>query len=141
MRLTLTTTTALVLSGLLTGSASAEKYQCNFPPATFMLAPQVNVALDEKSSGSAVVLDGVIQQTYGGPIQARVTNNTDRRLTVKWKVSLNSPLFYTVSILRPGLQADLQLNNPVTYEYWDVIVPYNEYGPTRQGVRGSCRQL
>jgi len=117
----------------LTGAVSAQSYNCQFSRAGGMLPPQVRITMT--GDQTAQVLDGLIQQVYGGPIEGRVTSNSAKRLTVKWEVQLNKRIFYTVSIYKPGLNADFKLNNPSNFEF-----QINEYGPEFAGSKGQCRQ-
>lgn len=126
---------ALIVAGVLTAtSAGAATYDCTFSGAgaANILSPTARVVLD--SAGNATINTQNIQKVHGEAIPARVTRNSDKRLTVKWELRLNKPLFFTLSIFLPGLGADMQLNNPVTRE----VGSRNEYGSTSQGTRGAC---
>lgn len=124
--------TAILFAGA--GILSAQTYDCQFPRAGGMVPQQVTVTVN---GSQATVIDPIIQQVHGKAIPARVSNDTQKRLTVKWELRLNRPLFYTISILRPDLRANLDLNNPVM----DFDIQFsNEYGPISQGSRGGCRQ-
>ncbi len=123
---------ALCVAGA--GFASAQTFDCQFPRAGGMVPQQVTVTVN---GDKATVIDPIIQQVHGKAIAARISNDTNKRLTVKWELRLNKPLFYTISILKPDLRANLDLNNPVMDFDW---VQTNEYGYTTQGSRGGCRQ-
>ncbi|WP_204114706.1 hypothetical protein [Shimia biformata] len=117
--------------------ALAQTYICNFPRAApldsqHILPDQSTVTLDA-SGETATAHDPVIEIVHGGPIEVRVSHNTDKRLTVKWELERDKRVFYTLSIYRPALNADIQLDNPPS-----VGNGAPKYGNDFQGAKGQC---
>ncbi|WP_204114707.1 hypothetical protein [Shimia biformata] len=123
-------------SALLASGAMAETYECSFPRAApissnHILPNQVTATIN---GSTATVMDPVIQIVAGQPIEARVTSNTDRRITIKWELRADKRVFYALSIYpAKGNSAKIELNNPKTEEYRE-----NRYGNEFQGASGQC---
>lgn len=131
---------ALIVTGYLAAlapAAFAQTYTCSFPRAApldsqHILPDQSTVTLDA-SGEKATVHDPVIEIVRGGPIEAHVSNNTDKRLTVKWELEHDKRVFYTLSIYRPELHADIHLDNPPSAGNGAP-----QYGNDFQGANGQC---
>lgn len=64
---------------------SAETYKCELSRGGGWIAPVIFLLVDEQK-GTAFVQDGITQSKKKGWFDARLTDVSDRRFTVKWQV-------------------------------------------------------
>ncbi|HHB80614.1 MAG TPA: hypothetical protein ENK83_02540 [Aliiroseovarius sp.] len=75
---------AAILAGLVATSAQAETWKCAFKPSRGDGTPQVVIIQLGASGGRTMVLDGLIQNYVGKPVEARSVRNTTSTLSVRY---------------------------------------------------------
>jgi hypothetical protein len=80
---------AIFLAGF-AAPALAQNYECSLLETgerSNWIAPDMQLSMS-KDGQSAKVIDGLIQHFVGKPIDAKVVENTDARLVVRWSVDM-----------------------------------------------------
>jgi hypothetical protein len=106
---------ALAFATLALPGFAQEIFECSFeqkPDNYGYLSPTLVLAR-EPDSETATVVDVVIQQEAGGPIEVKIAEENDRKLSMTWEVKVVSPenrylrLSYRLSIQKSSLSATL----------------------------------
>lgn len=109
--------TALIMAPL---SAQAETYLCDIKPTTgheSWLIPPKTLIEHDKSTGEVLVYDGLIDEIYGQPLEAKIETDNAKRTTYKWNVrglkvktteggtAMMQNMVYKFTIVKAGLAA------------------------------------
>ncbi|MGR3713935.1 MAG: hypothetical protein ACU0A6_12550 [Shimia sp.] len=121
--------------------AVAKTFDCTFPRqgANEWIRSRIVVKLED---GNVTVFDSLINQEKGGPIPARVQTNTDKRLTLRWKLKdvktdlgYGPSLNYSLSYFKQRDKATANLNAPGLEVLNDLGV-----SPEYLSAQGSCKR-
>ncbi|MCP4820420.1 MAG: hypothetical protein GY883_14600 [Shimia sp.] len=133
--------TAFFVALMSAPAAIAQTFDCSFPRqgANEWIRSRLVVTVD----GSTVtVFDSLINQEKGGPIPATVQSNTDKRLTLRWKLKgvktalgYGPSLNYSLSYFKDRDKATASLNAP-------GIELLNSVGqsPEHFSAQGTCKK-
>ncbi|MBA3909962.1 MAG: hypothetical protein C0524_08740 [Rhodobacter sp.] len=98
-----------------TPSLAREVYECDFPARANNLGylPDVVMMARETGSDTVTVVEPFIQYTEGGPIEGKIAEENDKKLSVSWTIMQESTVndyekvHYRVSVQKSSLSASL----------------------------------
>ena len=116
---------------LLPVGALAVTYTCDFPRQRSgdWISPRIVLKVD---GGRATVSDALITGLTGGPIEATIATENDRRITVRWRITdrRGRRADYTMTVIKARSEADAQMTLPSGVG--------RESASFRRGARGAC---
>lgn len=121
--------------------AVAQTFDCSFPRqgANEWIRSRIVVTVD---GGQVTVFDSLINQEKGGPIPATVQTNTDKRLTLRWKLKgvktslgYGPSLNYSLSYFKDRDKATANVNAPGV----DMLNAIGQ-SPEYFSAQGSCKK-
>lgn len=122
-------------------SVQAQTFDCSFPRqgANEWIRSRIVVTVQD---GGVTVFDSLINQEKGGPIPATVQTNTDKRLTLRWKLKgvktnlgYGPSLNYSLSYFKDRNKATANLNAPGV----DMLNAIGQ-SPEYFSAQGTCKK-
>jgi len=138
MRVIFAAAVSLALTAPLAG---AQTFDCSFPRqgANEWIRSRIVVKV---TGGDVTVFDSLINQEHGGPIPATVQTNSDKRLTLRWKLKgvkttlgYGPSLNYSLSYFKDRDKATANVNAPGV-EMLNAVGQSPEYF----SAQGTCKK-
>lgn len=112
----------LATLALATPALARDVYECSFPEVANNLGylPPTVIMSPSGDGKTATVVDGFIQGVEGGPIEAKIADESDRKLSVSWSLNLASTsssrvkVHYRLSVQKGSLDASMT-GRPLNY--------------------------
>lgn len=107
---------AAIVALLFAAPATArDVFECKFPEVGNNMGylPSIVVVAREAGSDTASVVDPIIQSEKGGPIEVKIAEENDAKLSISWPIMLQSvtndyvKMQYRISIRKGSLAASL----------------------------------
>lgn len=114
-RLVFTLSAAFALSALAAPAVARDVYECTFPEVRNNMGYLPTLVVMSRNPGEKTVslVDAIIQSETGGPIDVKIAEENDRKLSVSWTIMLQSTnndyvkMAYRLSMQKSGLSASL----------------------------------
>lgn len=106
---------ALGLALLAAPAHARDIYECTFPIVANNMGylPDLVIVSPSEDGMTASVVDAILNSETGGPIEVKIAEENDRKLSVSWTIMLQSTvndyvnMYYRISVQKGNLRASL----------------------------------